>query len=281
MVLEKVSGDQGKEISVEEIREEFIEKIKAVYPDDDVHGFEHALEVEEMAMEVLERARAEAEERGEEFEVNELVLRLVALGHDVGHAVERDVSHFTHIEKGFEVLTEILDKIDYLSVHERNGILILERTHDDTVYTYPFKEKEGKPFLTEKQKKQRERQVREMGFLNELKVLREADSFLATGEIGFARTVEYGEKRERPFFALEGDPLQADIWGVSIVGDIRLNSRQAFEDAFTQEGKRLALEGWVWQEREIERRYNAWKKEGDFDFYSDPELVEVIYGEEV
>lgn len=262
MIPEIVNSDQS-----EEIRKDFLEKIKVIFPEDEVHGLEHALEVEIESMEVSERAKIEAWARGEEFVVNKLVLWMAALAHDIGYKSER--IFYRHFNESVKMVKKIIKEIDYLSEREKRGLLMLVMSHDDTMYSYPFSHLGGKPMLSWKKKRKREKIIEELGFLNELRVLREADSFFTVGEIGFKRTTAFGEKRGVPFFAPEEDPLRAEMWDVSIVGNLRLCAQQAVDDAFTQEGKRRARAGVIELEHEI---YQRCQKEG-IDYYSLPELI--------
>lgn len=255
-------------------REEFLAALKDIYPSEDVHGLDHALGVEKKVIEVLEIAHKEGKVKSE---INLSVLRFAALGHDVGYTVEEKMSadKFEHTTEGPKVVKRIIEKIPSLSSRERAGILILDLTHDDTGFTYPLKTREGKPCLTQKQKRQREEAVARLGFLTELKILREADSSFATGEPGLARTIDFSSRKGLPFFADGSEPLNADMWEVSIAGNLRLCARRAFEDAFTQRGKTLALVGWAVQELAI---FKQWRKEGRAknDFYPDSHLIENI-----
>lgn len=252
-------------------REEFLAALQDIYPPEDVHGLDHALEVEKKVIEVLEIAYLEGKVKSE---INLSVLRFAALGHDVGYTVEEKMSadKFEHTTEGSKVVKRIIEKIPSLSSRERAGILILDLTHDDTGFTYPLKTREGKPCLTQKQKRQREEAVARLGFLTELKILREADSSFATGEPGLARTIDFSSRKGLPFFADGSEPLNADMWEVSIAGNLRLCARRAFEDAYTRMGKQMALVGWVVQELAI---FRHWRKEGrkKENFHPDPCLI--------
>lgn len=89
------------------------------------------------------------------------------------------------------------------------------------------------------------------------------------GELGLARTIEFSTRKGLPFFADDSSPLNADMWEVSITGNLRLSSRRAFEDAFTRRGQMLALVGWLVQELEISKRC----QEAGIDYYFDPRLI--------
>ena len=255
-------------------RAEFIAELQNLYPPEDVHGLNHALEVEKRAIEVLEIACQEAEESEERPSVNLVVLTYAALGHDVGYIVEERMSldKFEHQAEGGKIVKGIIGRYPFLSQREKAGIVLLTMTHDDTDYTYPLKSRGGKPLLTRKQIKQRERAVERLGFLTESKILKEADSSLATGEIGLKRTIEFSTRKGLPFFADGKKPLEAEMWEVSITSNLRLSARRAFEDAFTQEGKKEAISGWLVQEKEIFRRCRL---EG-IGYSLDPCLAEVI-----
>lgn len=256
-------------------REEFLAELKNLYPPEDVHGLNHALEVEKRAIEVLEIACQEAEESEERLSVNLVVLSYAALGHDVGYIVEERVlssDKFEHQAEGGKIVKGIIGRYPFLSKREKAGILMSIMFHDDIDYTYPLKSRGGKPLLTRKQIKQREKAVEKLGFLTELKILREADSSLANGEVGLKRTIEFSTRKGLSFFADGKNPLEAEMWEVSITSNLRLSARRAFEDAFTQEGKKEAIRGWLVQEKEIFRRCRL---EG-IEYYLDPCLTAVI-----
>lgn len=250
-------------------REEFLGELRKLYPPEDVHGLDHALRVEQKAFEVLEIACQEA---GEKIAINPLVLSFAALGHDVGYtALDRmSADKFEHTIEGAKTIEQIVEKYPFLSSREKEGISRLIKGHDDMTYSYPLKTREGKPCLSPKEIAQRERAVANLGFLLELKILREADSSFVTGEEGLKRTIEFSSRKELDFFADKDNPLRADMWEVSIAGNLRLCSRRAFADAFTRKGKMLALVGWAVQELEIFRRC---QKKG-IEFFLDPCLVE-------
>mgnify|MGYP001581959389 CR=1 FL=1 len=253
-------------------REKFLEDLKNLYPSEDVHGLNHALEVERKTIEVLGIACREAKARGKKMKVNLKVLSSAALWHDAGYTAEGKVissDKFEHQSEGVKIVKKILQKNPFLSQREKAGILMLIMVHDDTAFLYPIKTREGKVCLTPDQIKQRERAVGRLGFLTELKILREADSYFATGERGLERTIEFSSRKGLPFFADSDDPLRAEMWEISIVANLRLSARRAFEDAFTQRGKMLAAVGWLVQEREIFKRC---QKEG-IDYYPDPSLI--------
>jgi len=237
-------------------REMFLEELEKLYPPEDVHGLNHALKVERKAFGVLEIARQEGELKGEELIVNPLVLSFAALGHDVGYTRDERMSldKFEHQSEGVKIIKKIINKDFGLSQKGKAGILMLIWMHDNTAFTYPLKSRGGEPLLREKQIRQREEVVAKLGFLTELRILREADSFFATGEEGLRRTIEFSSRKGLPFFSDGENPLRADMWEVSIVSNLRLSARRAFEDAFTQKGKILALVNWMVQEREILKR---------------------------
>lgn len=253
-------------------REEFLAELKNLYPPEDVHGLNHAFEVDKRAIEVLQIAYREGKIKRD---INLPVLRLAALGHDVGYIAEERMSidKFEHQSEGVKMIKRIIREVSYLSQRERAGILMLIMSHDDTAFSYPLKSRRGEPCLTQKQKKQREIAVARLGFLTELKILREADSLFATGEEGLKRTIEFSSRKGLKFFADGKDPLEAEMWEISIAGNLRFSARRAFEDAFTQEGKKEAIRGWLVQEKEIFRRCRLEGKE----YYLDPYLIEVLY----
>ncbi len=255
-------------------RKMFLEELGKLYPPEDVHGLNHVLEVEKRTIEVLGMACREAKARGEKIKINPLVLTLAALSHDVGYtAGERNsLDKFEHQSEGVKIIKRIIDKNFGLSQREKAGILILIWMHDNTAFTYPLKSRGGEPLLREKQIRQRGEVVAKLGFLTELRILREADSFFATGDVGLRRTIEFSSRKGLPFFSDAENPLRADMWETSIVGNLRLSARRAFEDAFTRKGKMMALVGWAVQELEIYRRC----QQEEIRYVLDPILLENV-----
>lgn len=269
--------ESGPAVNNKGLRDQFLKELKAFYPSEKAHGLEHALDVEKRVIEVWEIARQEGELRGEELVVNLLVLRLAALAHDLGYTAEERMltpERFEHQPEGMKIINKILRENPHLFLEksEKVGIMLLIFNHDNTSYSYPSSTKKGKPFLTPGEILRREAVVAQQGFLPELMILREADSFFGTGEIGLQRTLEVAAREDSPFFAKGDNPLQAEMWGLSIVGNLRLAARRAYEDAFTQEGKKLAIDGWRVYEEEILQRC---RQEG-IEYALDPVLLEMM-----
>lgn len=234
-----------------------MEEIGKYYPPEEkIHGFAHAKEVERLVLEISQ---------GHEFSQLSLdldVLSVAALFHDTGYSQKKEdwsVDQREHVRESMSIAQEVLGKISSFSEKPQKiaQVLYLISNHDNTNYLFPIKGRGGRPAITKEWVAEAERgwdggNLRDGEFTAMLAILKEADSRLGTGTEGAQRTLKLNLNQGVPLFA-RGDPLRAWMWGESAVGSVRLAAKRALLDARTKKGKEIAWRSYLEAEALIKR----------------------------
>lgn len=224
---------------------------------DRAHGIEHAIDVEQTALEISR------EPEFTHLKVDYTALSAAALLHDIGRA-KRDSTwspdEFEHVAEGAKVAREFLSNLHPFS---HNPVLIekvcyLIFHHDDTNYSFPTMPRCGHPAKALLREQEPEWKLIIPGQALELetllKILREADARAGTGSMGAKRTLDFSseERGIRLFADDDGNPLNAWMWQESAIGNVRLAMKRALLDAFTEAGKKYAWTAYLDGEKEVE-----------------------------
>ena len=178
------------------------------------HGLKHALEVEQLALEIVR----EPEFTGVSLDAT--VLSAAAVLHDGGHTRARpswSSDRVEHLEESRRIAQEALATVVPFDTDpdRLRQVCYLILHHDQTNYSFPIKTRDGEPAVCVPFQKQlrwpyilpnEEKSVRAM-----LAILKEADALTATGAEAAKRTLEYSRSRGVPLFAA-GNPLNAWMW---------------------------------------------------------------------
>lgn len=229
-------------------RPQILEIVERIFSSaNQVHGLKHALEVEQLVLEIAQEAEFA------DVPLDAIVLSTAALLHDSGHTRARpswSSDRVEHVEESAHISQEALATVPPFDTDpdRLRQVCYLILHHDQTGYSFPIKTRDGRPAVSVLFQKQfrwpyilpdEEKSVHAM-----LAILREADALTATGAEGAKRTLEYSRSRGIPLFAA-GNPLNAWMWEESAVGNARLAAKRALLDAFTRRGKEIAWQGYL------------------------------------
>lgn len=221
-------------------RSTILSKLQDLYPENDqTHGLNHALEVEELAIDIASR------EEYSNHNIDLIVLRAAALLHDSGYAHHKkdwSAGKVEHVRESIKIAESILSCIQPFSLNTSmiQSVCYLILHHDDTNYSFPIMEGSfglvRHPQQFESLFEWHELQEGDKNSLNAMSsILKEADGLQGIGLEGAVRTFNYSLERSLPPIS-HGSPLNAWAWEESIIGNIRLAAKRALLDAHTKEG---------------------------------------------
>lgn len=229
-------------------RDEVVGALYSIYQGEDLtHGLDHAFEVEKLVIKIAEETDLC------DHDQNIMVLQAAALLHDTGYTRADEnwsIGKVEHIRESIIISIEILSRISPFKEEPSllQAVCYLIFKHDDTNYSFPIQQN-GYSKLSEPHKFEKLFDwstiscIDSESLLLMIKILREADALLGTGDEGAIRTWTYSLNRSLPPVS-NGSPLSSFAWEESAMGNVRLAAKRALVDAKTHFGRTIATNGY-------------------------------------
>ena len=207
-----------------------------------LYGLGHSLAVEEGVQKILAKNKIF-------IDIDRIPAIIgAALLHDIGYSKRAKywtLDWFAHISVGKKIARDILSEIPFFrNKHELiNKILYLIEHHDDTIYSFPIINNNGKPKVDTP-----------IGVdLLELSILREADSLVHVMDKAVSEAIDEWVVYSLPLSVDSAVLSPGWLWNESIINNIRLLAKRSILDTFTKKGKQLSLDTYDKLENQIQR----------------------------